>query len=177
PGPAGSPPQVPRRACRAQPAPGYVVAVAVNAASGLLLRLAMHPAGLRHTPRDLWVRPLCSHSRRGSGAVPACGRRLRARSCRMADRARGTGFAMGSHDEMPLLSTLKRAAAALREADIPVALWGGYAAYARGAGAPHHDVDFLILEADTERGLDALASIGMRTAKPPASLLGAARGA
>lgn len=85
----------------------------------------------------------------------------------MADRARGTGFAMGSHDQMPLLSTLKRAAAALREADIPFALCGGYAAYARGAGAPHHDVDFLILEADTERGLDALASIGMRTERPP----------
>ena len=74
---------------------------------------------------------------------------------------------MGSHDQTPLLSTLKRAAAALREADIPFALCGGYAAYARGAAAPQHDVDFLILEADAARSLDALASIGMRTEKPP----------
>src|SRR5262245_54815596 len=74
---------------------------------------------------------------------------------------------MGSHDQTPLLSTLKRSAAALRQADIPFALCGGYAAYARGAAAPHHDVDFLILEADVERALDALASIGMRIEKPP----------
>jgi hypothetical protein len=74
---------------------------------------------------------------------------------------------MGSHDQSPLLSTLKRAAAALRQADIPFALCGGYAAYARGAAAPHHDVDFLILEADVERALDALASIGMRAERPP----------
>lgn len=74
---------------------------------------------------------------------------------------------MGSRDHTPLLRTLRRAAAALREADIPFALGGGYAAYARGADAPEHDVDFLIVEEDVDRALKTLVAIGMRAERPP----------
>jgi Uncharacterised nucleotidyltransferase len=74
---------------------------------------------------------------------------------------------MGSQDDSPLLHTLKRAAAALREAGVPFALGGGYAAYARGAAPPQHDVDFMILEEDAERALHSLATAGMRVDRPP----------
>ena len=74
---------------------------------------------------------------------------------------------MGSQDDSRLLHTLKRAAAALREAGVPFALGGGYAAYARGAAAPQHDVDFVILEEDADRALHALATIGMQVERPP----------
>jgi Uncharacterised nucleotidyltransferase len=74
---------------------------------------------------------------------------------------------MGSQDDTPLLRTLKRAAAALREAGVPFALGGGYAAYARGAAPPQHDVDFMVLEEDAERALHALGTVGMQVERPP----------
>jgi hypothetical protein len=66
-----------------------------------------------------------------------------------------------------LVATLKRAGAALREADVPFMLGGGLAAWARGGPPSDHDVDLFVREEDAERALEALAEAGMRTERPP----------
>jgi hypothetical protein len=66
-----------------------------------------------------------------------------------------------------LVETMKRAAAALREAEVEFMLGGGLAIWARGGPPTGHDVDFFVRERDAERGLEALAASGMRTEKPP----------
>ena len=71
-------------------------------------------------------------------------------------------------DDFPeLIDALKRAAAALREAEVPFLLGGGMAAWARGGPPTNHDVDLLLREADAERGLEALEAAGMRGERPP----------
>lgn len=66
-----------------------------------------------------------------------------------------------------LLAAMKRAAAALRDANVPFALAGGLAVYARGGPPTEHDVDFLIREEDTERALEVLEGAGFRSERPP----------
>jgi hypothetical protein len=66
-----------------------------------------------------------------------------------------------------LVASMKRAAAALRDADVPFMLGGGLAAWARGGPRTDHDVDFFVREDDAERALHALRAIGMRPEKPP----------
>jgi predicted nucleotidyltransferase len=66
-----------------------------------------------------------------------------------------------------LLETLKRAAAALREAEVPFALGGGIAIWARGGPETEHDLDFFLKPEDADRALDALAEAGFRPEKPP----------
>jgi hypothetical protein len=65
-----------------------------------------------------------------------------------------------------ITDTLKRAAAALRGADVPFALAGSVAAWARGGPSPCNDLDFAILEADADRAERALSDYGMRTERP-----------
>src|SRR5690606_19011047 len=66
-----------------------------------------------------------------------------------------------------LLITLKRAASVLKQADVPFALAGGFAAYAHGGTSSDHDVDFLIREADVDRALEALVEAGFTAERPP----------
>jgi hypothetical protein len=66
-----------------------------------------------------------------------------------------------------LLDAMKHAAAVLRDSDVPFALAGGLAIYARGGPATEHDVDFILREEDAERALEALARAGFRTERPP----------
>jgi hypothetical protein len=66
-----------------------------------------------------------------------------------------------------LIETLKRSAAALRDAEVPFALAGSVACWARGGPAPYNDVDFAVREEDGERGLQALVDAGMRPERPP----------
>jgi len=66
-----------------------------------------------------------------------------------------------------LLTTLKRTAAALREAEVPFLLAGGMAAWARGGPPTEKDIDVFIREADADAALDALAGAGMETVIPP----------
>lgn len=66
-----------------------------------------------------------------------------------------------------LLDALKRTAAALRDNDVPFALAGGMAAWARGGPPTEKDIDVFIREADAAAALDALAAVGMRTEIPP----------
>jgi len=66
-----------------------------------------------------------------------------------------------------LLDAMKRAAALLRDNEVPFALAGGLAVYARGGPATEHDVDFVLREEDAERALELLARTGFRTERPP----------
>ena len=61
---------------------------------------------------------------------------------------------------------LKRTAVALKQADVPFALCGGYAAWMRGAPEPLHDADFLVTAADAERAGKALAEAGLEVVEP-----------
>jgi predicted nucleotidyltransferase len=66
-----------------------------------------------------------------------------------------------------LLETLKRAAAILRDAEIPFVLGGGIAVWARGGPETEHDLDLFLKRDDAERALEALADGGFRTERPP----------
>lgn len=73
-------------------------------------------------------------------------------------------------DEQPFADiehALKRAAAALREADIPFLLGGSLASWARGGPETRHDLDLIIKPEDAERALEALQEAGMRPERPP----------
>lgn len=59
-----------------------------------------------------------------------------------------------------LLETVKRAAVELKRADIPFALCGGWAVYARGGPRSEHDADFALVEQDLPRALDVLEEAG-----------------
>jgi hypothetical protein len=64
----------------------------------------------------------------------------------------------------PLQEALRRTAVALRRADVPFALVGGYAAWARGAPEPVHDADVAVAEEDVGRARDALTAAGLAIA-------------
>ena len=66
-----------------------------------------------------------------------------------------------------MMAALKKAGAALRDADIPFAVGGGFAIWSRGGTASDHDVDLLVKEDDAERALSVLADQGMRCERPP----------
>ena len=67
-----------------------------------------------------------------------------------------------------LISSLKKVAAVLRDNDIPFALGGGLAAWARGGPETDHDVDFFVKPEDAERAQAALVEHGgMRADRPP----------
>jgi hypothetical protein len=66
-----------------------------------------------------------------------------------------------------LREALKRVAVALKRAEIPFALTGGYAVWARGGPEPDHDVDFLIAREDVERAVESLTEQGLDVVRPP----------
>ena len=66
-----------------------------------------------------------------------------------------------------LLGTMKRAAAALREAEIEFLLGGGLAIWARGGPPTDHDVDLYLREEDALRALGVLVDAGFREDRPP----------
>jgi len=74
---------------------------------------------------------------------------------------------MPHHVDAGLAIALKRVAATLKAADIPFALGGSFAVYARGGHSSDHDVDFLLREQDKEQALAELAKVGFRTEQPP----------
>src|SRR4051794_30751565 len=62
---------------------------------------------------------------------------------------------------------MKKVAVALKAADIPFALAGGYAAFARGGPESDHDVDFYLRKDDIPSAEKALSAEGLRVDQPP----------
>jgi hypothetical protein len=88
-------------------------------------------------------------------------------SCR---RPTGSECGVGDKKQQPvetLAESMKKAAAALRDARIPYAVGGGIALWARGGPETGHDVDILIRPEDAERGLKALEDAGLKPDDPP----------
>ena len=65
-----------------------------------------------------------------------------------------------------MVPTLKKAAAALRDAGIPYLVAGGVASWVRGGPSTDHDLDFLIKPSDADRALETLADAGLRPDTP-----------
>lgn len=86
------------------------------------------------------------------------------------DGAAGTAFVVakdtGTDDVESLREALRRVAVALKEADLPFALAGGYAAYAHGGPEPAHDVDFVIRSDVVQDSARVLESAGLRVEFP-----------
>lgn len=66
-----------------------------------------------------------------------------------------------------LVASLKKAASALREAEVPFMLGGGLASAARGGPETEHDVDLFLRPEDADRALAVLEDAGFRPDKPP----------
>jgi Nucleotidyl transferase of unknown function (DUF2204) len=66
-----------------------------------------------------------------------------------------------------ILRTMKTAAGALRDAEVPFALGGGLSVWARGGAKTEHDVDFFVKPEDAERAQQALVDAGLRADRPP----------
>ena len=73
---------------------------------------------------------------------------------------------MESSEQDEVRDLLKRTGVALKQAGVPFALCGGYAAWVRGAPEPDHDADFLVLESEAERAAKALADAGLEVLEP-----------
>jgi hypothetical protein len=70
-------------------------------------------------------------------------------------------------EQQGLREALKRTAVALKQGDVPFALAGGYAAWARGGPEPDHDVDFVVAADDAERAELVLSKAGLRVEHAP----------
>jgi hypothetical protein len=70
-----------------------------------------------------------------------------------------------------IVGSMKKAAAILRDAEIPFALAGGLGAWPRGGPSTGHDVDFYVKPDDAERAQRALVAAGMRPHDPPENWL------
>ncbi|HET7648438.1 MAG TPA: nucleotidyltransferase family protein [Gaiellaceae bacterium] len=74
---------------------------------------------------------------------------------------------MPDEDFDRLLTAMKHGAAALRDANVPFALAGGLAVYARGGPPTEHDVDFLVRDEDAASAVRVLEEVGFRAEQPP----------
>jgi hypothetical protein len=63
--------------------------------------------------------------------------------------------------------TLRQAAAALKEEDVPFMLGGSLAVFARGGPESCNDLDLIVKPDDAQRALDVLLGIGMLREDPP----------
>jgi hypothetical protein len=74
-------------------------------------------------------------------------------------------------EQTELLRSLAKVANTLTAAEVPFALTGGCAVYARGGPPTTHDVDVLVREEDVPRAVSALVASGMRAADTPLTWL------
>jgi hypothetical protein len=74
---------------------------------------------------------------------------------------------MGDQSFEAIEATLKKAVAALREAQVDFLLAGSLASRARGGPETRHDLDFIVKSEQAELALEALAQKGMRPERPP----------
>jgi predicted nucleotidyltransferase len=75
--------------------------------------------------------------------------------------------AAADNDLNGMVPTLKRAAAALRDAGVPFLVAGGVASWVRGGPSTDHDLDFIVRPADAEQALAVLVEAGLRPERPP----------
>ncbi|WP_210651132.1 nucleotidyltransferase family protein [Nocardioides sp. SYSU D00065] len=66
-----------------------------------------------------------------------------------------------------LREALKRVAVALKQGEVPFALTGGYAVWARGGPESEHDVDFLVAAEDVDKAAECLSAQGIEVVHPP----------
>ena len=66
-----------------------------------------------------------------------------------------------------IAESMKKAAAAFRDHEIPFLLAGSLASWARGGPETSHDLDFVVKPEDADRALEALEKVGMKTERPP----------
>ena len=110
------------------------------------------------------------HVAGGRDPDPAVVLRARGASGGVDRHARAGTPASMAPDEQPFSAiehALKRAAAALREADVPFLLGGSLASWARGGPETRHDLDLVIKPEDAERAVQALVDAGMKAEDPP----------
>jgi predicted nucleotidyltransferase len=74
---------------------------------------------------------------------------------------------MPNEDFDAIIETMKKAAGALRDADVRFMLGGGLAAWVRGGPESDHDLDFMLKPEDAERALSVLERADMRGERPP----------
>lgn len=74
---------------------------------------------------------------------------------------------MADGDREQMREALKRVAVILKEAEVPFALAGGYALYARGGPESDHDVDFYLPEEEVGRAEKVLTKAGLEVEHPP----------
>ncbi len=74
-----------------------------------------------------------------------------------------------------MLATLKRTAAALRDAGVPFAVAGGMACWARGAPVRDTDVDLVLTREDLARAVAVLEEAGLKAENPPEEWLAKAQ--
>ena len=67
----------------------------------------------------------------------------------------------------PILATLRKVVALLREEGIPFMVGGSLAAWARGGPEVTNDLDLMVRPADAERALALLVDAGLRPERPP----------
>jgi hypothetical protein len=95
-------------------------------------------------------------------AVPAARHMTRGRS--------GYGGGVTEHlttSGPDLREALKLVATSLKAVDVPFALAGGYALWARGGPEPEHDVDFVVAEDDAAQVSERLGERGLEVVEPP----------
>lgn len=66
-----------------------------------------------------------------------------------------------------ITASLRRAAGALLDAQVPFMLGGSIGCWARGGPRSQNDLDLMMERQDAERALDVLAALGMRGERPP----------
>jgi hypothetical protein len=74
-----------------------------------------------------------------------------------------------------IAKSMKKAAAAFRDEEIPFLLAGSLASWARGGPETSHDLDFVVKPEDADRALEALEAAGMEPERPPEEWLYKAR--
>ena len=76
-------------------------------------------------------------------------------------------MASTEHSFEEISATLKKAASALRDNDVPYLLGGSLAFWAHGGPERRKDLDFMVKPEDADRALEALEGAGMRVERPP----------
>src|SRR5436305_3883643 len=109
---------------------------------------------------------------RASAPTRARRRLLRSESCFHVARTASTGneAAMAgpvNNQFVRVLEVMKKAGGVLNDAEIPWALGGGLACWARGGPETEHDVDILVKPDDADRAQEAFAEAGLKTERPP----------